>query len=169
MEQERKTPGVSRTRRSVVRDIAGLAFWLVLTFSVAAWAARFTPGDWYQALAKPAWTPPGWIFGPVWTFLYASMAVAAWLIWRLPVVRLFSPALILYVIQLMLNGLWSWLFFGNQLIGYALVDIIALWLAIVATMIVFWKTSGLAGALFVPYALWVTFATALNWRIWTMN
>lgn len=147
--------------------------WIALAISVLLVAAaafigsRFVPGPWYEALVKPAWTPPNAVFGPVWTVLYALMALAAWKIWI--AVRRIDAALIVYGIQLVLNVLWSYLFFGLHRIDWALMDIIALWLAILATLFLFRRRDRLAGLLLVPYLLWVTYAAALNLAIWRLN
>ena len=149
--------------------------WLVLVgliavcFAVAGLGGMATTPnipDWYAGLNKPAWTPPGWVFGPVWTVLYLSMAMAAWLVWRK------GNALVpmtLFAAQLLLNGAWSWLFFGMQNPGLAFVEIVLLWAAILATTIVFWRRSPAAGILFVPYLAWVSFAAVLNFAIWRLN
>lgn len=121
---------------------------------------------WYAGLVKPAWTPPGWIFGPVWSFLYLSMAVAAWLVWRRG--NALVP-LTLFAIQLSFNAAWSWLFFGLHSPGAAFVDVVLLLVAIVATMLAFWLRSTIAGLLFVPYLVWVSFAVVLNFAIWRLN
>ncbi len=143
-----------------------LGAFFIVVFAVAASGAFFTPGDWYAALAKPSWNPPNWLFGPVWTVLYAMIAVSGWLVWQQEHNRL---ALSLYAVQLVLNAAWSWLFFGRHAIGLALADIVLLLLAIVATIVLFWPLSRLAAGLLVPYALWVAFATALNAAIWRLN
>jgi tryptophan-rich sensory protein len=148
------------------RLLPGFVF-LVLTFAVAAVGAQFMPGPWYAALAKPAWTPPGWLFGPVWTVLYVMIAISAWLIW-LKQPRI-SPALALWAAQLALNGVWSWLFFGLERPGLAAIDIVALLIAIGATALAFAPVSRVAALMLVPYALWVSFATALNLSIWRLN
>jgi len=122
--------------------------------------------NWYAGLEKPAWTPPGWIFGPVWSFLYLSMAVAAWLVWRRG--NALVP-LTLFAVQLAFNAAWSWLFFGLYNPGAAFIDVVLLWAAIVATMLVFWFRSTIAGLLFVPYLAWVSFAAVLNFTIWRLN
>ena len=121
---------------------------------------------WYAGLVKPAWTPPGWLFGPVWSFLYLSMAVAAWLVWRRG--NALVP-LTLFAIQLAFNAAWSWLFFGLHSPGAAFIDVVFLWAAIAATMLVFWFRSTIAGLLFMPYLAWVSFATVLNFTIWRLN
>ncbi len=154
---------------------AALLASLLMVAVVAALGARFGPGEWYVELAKPAWTPPGRLFGPVWTLLYLTMAVAAWLVWRQRSGLVgrerdaADAALTAYAIQLLLNAAWSWLFFGRHLIGLALVDIGLLWLAILATTVLFWRVRRIAGLLLVPYLGWVAFASALNLRLWQLN
>lgn len=148
------------------RVVPGLVF-LAATFAVAAIGAQFLPGPWYAALAKPTWTPPGWLFGPVWTVLYVTIAISAWLAWiKQP---RFGPALALWFVQLALNGIWSWLFFGLERPGLAAIDIVVLLAAIVATALAFVRVSRPAALMLVPYVLWVSFATALNLAIWRLN
>lgn len=129
------------------------------------------PGDWYASLAKPAWTPPTWVFGPAWTILYAMMAVAAWRLWRRLGARPRESrrALVLFAVQLALNLSWTPVFFGMQRPDLALVVIFVLWVAIAATIVAAWKACKTAAALLVPYLAWVTFATALNAAIWRLN
>lgn len=125
--------------------------------------------SWYPILAKPSFNPPNWIFGPVWTTLYILMAIAAWLVWRsagLPAAR---TALLLFVLQLALNSVWSLLFFGLHRIDLALIDIVLLLAAIVATTLAFLRHSRVAAWLLVPYLAWVSFATVLNFAIWRLN
>lgn len=155
--------------RRVVLDLVGLVVWLLFSFLIAAFGAQFEPGSWYRQLVRPEWTPPNWLFGPVWTFLYIAMAVAAWLVWCRGGLRRNLVALSVYGLQLVLNGLWSWLFFGQHLIGLALIDIVLLLAAIVITTVLFFKRRILSGVLMLPYALWVSFATALNFQIWRLN
>lgn len=155
--------------RPLSGKIGGLAVWLLLSFIVASFGALFQTGEWYLTIAKPSWTPPGWIFGPVWTLLYIAMAVAAWLVWLEGGWKANRSALSLYVVQLVFNAAWSWLFFGVHTIGGALIDIVILWLLILATLILFRRRRPAAGLLLVPYALWVGFATALNFQIWRLN
>jgi len=149
--------------------IAGLAFFLLLSFLIATSGAAFEPGEWYQTLVKPVWTPPGWIFGPVWTSLYISMALAAWLVWLEGGWRRNRLSLSAYVAQLLLNAAWSWLFFGRNDIGLALIDVVILWLVILATLLLFWRRRPLAGVLMTPYAIWVGFASVLNYQLWRLN
>jgi len=125
--------------------------------------------DWYGQVAKPSWTPPGWLFGPVWTVLYAAMAVAAWLVWRAAGPGAATRALTVFAIQLGLNAIWPLVFFGLRMPGAAFAEIVVLWVAILATVVVFWRAVPAAGLLMVPYLCWVTFAAALNLTIWRMN
>lgn len=145
---------------------------LIVFFALVAVAAlvgtQFGPGPWYAALQKPDWTPPNWLFGPVWTVLYLGIAVAGWQVWRSKAIRVAKPIL-LWLVQILLNGLWSWLFFGLQRPDLALIDIVLLLVTIVGFIASAYKISHLAAGLFVPYALWVAFATALNFTIWRLN
>ncbi|MFM2196772.1 MAG: hypothetical protein RLZZ505_204 [Verrucomicrobiota bacterium] len=127
------------------------------------------PGDWYASLDKPSWNPPGWIFGPVWSALYAMMAVAAWLVWKQGGFAIRRKALGLFLAQLLLNALWTPLFFGMHLPGVAFAEILLLWLAIAATLIVFRSVNRTASWLLVPYLAWVSFAAVLNGTLWRMN
>lgn len=145
-----------------LRSVMGLVGWLLLVAAVAVFGSQFTPGDWYAGLEKPAWNPPSWVFGPVWTLLYIMIAVAAWRVWAKAGWRRAPAALGIFLLQLALNGAWSWLFFGLHEITLALVDIIALWLAIVATILLFRRHDTLATWLLVPYLAWVSFATCLT-------
>lgn len=125
--------------------------------------------DWYPTLAKPAWTPPAWLFGPVWTVLYACIAVAGFLAWRKAGFAGARGTFLLFGVQLVLNAAWSWLFFGLRQPGLAFVEIVVLWAAIAATTVALFRVTMPAGVLFVPYLLWVTFAAALNLAIWRLN
>ena len=150
-------------------DVAGLVVALLASFAVAAFGSRFPPGEWYQALNQPAWTPPDWVFGPVWTVLYVLMAIAAWRVWRLYSFSGAGLALGLFIVQLVLNGLWSFLFFGLRSPGAALVDILLLLVAVAATTVLFWRLDRTAGWLLLPYLVWVAYATTLNAGVWVMN
>jgi translocator protein len=155
--------------RSPARSAVALVVWLALSFSAAAIGGLFMPGDWYAALKKPSWNPPNWIFGPVWTALYTVMAVAAWLVWRRGSFASHRVALSLFLTQLVLNALWSPLFFGLRQPAAAFGDILLLWLSLLATTIAFWRVRLLAGILLAPYLAWVTFASALNFALWMLN
>ncbi len=126
---------------------------------------------WYLTLQKPAWNPPNWIFGPVWTILYGVIGLASWLIWRKREgqEKQARRALSWYGLQLGLNFLWSVIFFGLRRPDLALLEIVILWGAIVVTLLKFVRLDRLAAALMIPYLLWVTFATALNGAIWWLN
>jgi tryptophan-rich sensory protein len=135
------------------------------TGAVASAGAR----DFYGGLAKPAWAPSPLVFGPVWTVLYILMAVAAWLVWRRGGPAAAKVPLALYLFQLALNALWTWLFFRWRLGGWALLEIIVLWLVLLFTVVRFWRVRAAAGALLLPYWAWVTFATALTAATWQRN
>jgi translocator protein len=142
---------------------------LIVCFAVAGVGGLATAPsipNWYAGLAKPSWTPPGWIFGPVWSVLYLCMTVAAWLVWRRGDAVV---PMMLFGIQLFFNAAWSWLFFGLHSPVAAFIDIVPLWTTITATTVLFWRRSTLAGILFVPYLIWVSFAAALNFAIWRLN
>ena len=151
------------------REWLGLGASLILCYGAAAVGAQFTPGDWYAQLTKPDWTPPNGVFGPVWTILYGMMAVAAWLVWKDRGISRARLGLGLFGLQLALNVAWSWLFFGLQRPGTAMVEITLLWAAILATIIAFRRVCQVAGTLLLPYLMWVTFAAALNLEIWRLN
>jgi benzodiazapine receptor len=161
----------ARRRRDGTRlsDWIGLGGWLILTFAAAAIGSRFQPGLWYDQLQKPPWTPPDWLFGPVWTVLYALMAIAAWLVWKERRAVQRPVALGLFGVQLALNVVWSWLFFGLQRPDLALLDIGLLWLAILGTILAFRTVRPVAAWLLVPYLVWVSFAALLNFEIWRLN
>jgi tryptophan-rich sensory protein len=157
---------------SLPKQIIGLVILVLLCLGAAAVGSAATVPrieGWYAALAKPSWTPPNWIFGPVWTVLYIAMAVAAWLVWRQKGWSGTQVPLLLFAAQLALNVAWSWLFFGMKSPGLGFVDILLLWIAIAATLVAFWSRSMVAGLLLVPYLAWVTFAAALNYSIWQLN
>lgn len=152
---------------------AGLAVSLAACFAAAGLGSLFTEpavGTWYAGLRKPAWTPPNWLFGPVWTLLYILMAVAAWLVWR---GRGFTAetttALSVFGAHLVLNALWSILFFGMKRPGAAFAEIILLWCSILAAALLFRRVEPTASWLLAPYLLWVTFAAALNFKVWRLN
>jgi tryptophan-rich sensory protein len=153
------------------KQFLGLVGWLLLSFAAAAIGAvaSVQAADFYQQLAQPSWAPPSPVFGPVWSVLYALMGIAAWLAWREGGWHRQRGVLTLFVIQLALNALWSWLFFGWHRGALALADIVLLWLLIVATVIGFWRLRPLAGALLLPYLCWVSFASALNFAVWHLN
>jgi tryptophan-rich sensory protein len=146
---------------------------LAVTFTPAVIGSLFTRqaiSDWYAYLNKPSFTPPDWLFGPVWTVLYLLMAVSAFLVWQKglanPQVKI---ALALYLLQLILNGLWTPLFFGARLLLVAFCEIVVLWVAIVLTILAFARVSTPAAVLLLPYIGWTSFAAVLNFSIWLLN
>lgn len=151
------------------RDVLGLAGFVLLCFGVEILGgipAVSAVSDFYPSLTKPSWNPPGWVFGPVWTLLFPLVAVAGWLVWREGRAR---TAILLYVLQLALNAAWPWLFFGMRRPDLALLDVVALAAAVLATIVAFSRHSRSAALLLVPYLAWVIFATALNLAIWRLN
>lgn len=152
-----------------IRSVVGLGLWLLLTCGVAVLASLPAPGEWYAALRKPAWTPPGWLFGPVWTALYVMMAFAAWLVWHHGGFAYQGRPLGAYLAQLGLNGLWSWIFFGWQRPGLAFGEILLLAAAVAVTLRLFARVSKPAAWLLAPYLAWLAFAAALNFSIWRLN
>ncbi|MGE3800462.1 MAG: TspO/MBR family protein [Candidatus Kapaibacterium sp.] len=158
------------TTRPFRDSIPSLLFFLLLCAGAAAFGGMFGQGEWYQSLAKPALNPPGWVFGPVWTVLYIMMALAAWLVWRTKgEERPQKIAIGLFILQLIANALWSWFFFGLNDLALALVDILVMNALIIATIFAFARVNKTASMMMVPYWLWVSFATYLNWAILGLN
>jgi len=151
------------------RGTLGLVGWLALSLAAGWVGSRYMPGEWYASLVKPAWNPPAAVFAPVWTVLYVLMGVAAWLTWRRAGLSGAGAALILFVVQLGLNALWSYLFFGLHRPDLAFIDIVVLWLAILIVAALFWREDWRAGALMMPYLAWVGFASCLNFALWQLN
>jgi benzodiazapine receptor len=142
---------------------------VVATAAIGA-IASLDQRDFYDALAKPVWAPAAGIFAPVWTLLYAFMAVAAWIVWRARGgIAHASDAFLLYGAQLLLNALWSWIFFRWHIGALALLEVCALWITILVTLVHFWRIRRSAGLLLLPYLLWVSFATALTAATWRLN
>ncbi|MEV4754284.1 TspO/MBR family protein [Micromonospora sp. NPDC049559] len=153
-----------RGRRSL-RALLGFGAATFAAAAIGAFAVRGTATE-YDTLVRPSWAPPSWLFGPVWTVLYVSIAVAGWLAWQRAG---WGPALWSYAAQLVLNAAWTPIFFGLGRYGLALVDIVALWLLVAATIVLFHRVSRPAAGLLAPYLAWVSFATALNAAIVTLN
>lgn len=151
------------------RALAGLLVFILMCFSVAKIGASFPPGEWYQALNKPAFNPPAWVFAPVWSVLYLLMAFAGWRVWCDGSWHEHRIALTLFVAQLAANGLWSFLFFGQQRLDLAMINLVVLWILIALTAVRFVKTSRLAAWLMLPYLAWVTFAGVLNASLLALN
>jgi tryptophan-rich sensory protein len=158
-------------RMSRLTEILGLAGWLAATFATGAvgGVASVNAPSFYGQLVQPAWAPPAWLFGPVWSVLFVLMAVSAWLVWRKHGFRGAGVALGLFVAQLLANALWSWLFFGWQQGAMAFIEIIVLWVLIAATLRAFWRLHRVAALLLMPYLAWVSFAAALNLALWRLN
>ena len=161
------------TRRPQLKSILVLVLFLLVSFAVAAFGTVTTIGSvdgWYASAAKVAWNPPNWIFGPMWTALYVMMAFAAWRLWR---VRTTKPAartlLVLWFVQLGLNCAWSFLFFGLRSPTSGLIDIVPLLGVLIWIGVRLWTVDRLVATLWIPYILWVSFATALNTSIWLRN
>ncbi len=145
--------------------------WILIAFMPAATAMFVDTGLWYAALNRPAWTPPSWVFGPVWTLLYLLMGIAAWRVW---VRHGFGDgrariALVLFLVHLIFNAAWTWLFFGLHMLTAAAIEIVILWAMILILTALFWKRDRIAGALLLPYLLWVTYAATLSIGFAIMN
>lgn len=169
---ERMTGDTVSPHRPRGRDLLGLVGFLVLCLVVSAIGGAVTAtsvGTWYQTLQKPSFNPADWVFAPVWTVLYILMAIAGWRIWRLRRTRASRIALLVFALQLGLNLAWSFIFFGFQMIGLALAEILILLFAIMVTTVLFWRIDRVAGLLFVPYLAWVAYATLLNGALWVLN
>jgi len=153
------------------RTLIGLVAWLLTSFAAGAAGglASAGSGSFYLALERPPWAPPAWLFGPVWTVLYVLIGLAAWRVWRRWGFAGARAALGLYLVQLVLNGLWTWLFFAWRRGALAFAEIVVLLVLIVATAAAFWRRDRLAGALLLPYLAWVGFAAVLTWSVWQRN
>lgn len=151
---------------------AGLVAFIVLCLGAGGLGAIATTPEiptWYQDLVKPSWNPPAYLFGPVWTALFVMMAIAGWLVWKPRGFTQAAVPLTLFGSQLVLNVAWSWIFFGAHQPGWAFLEIIVLWLAILATTAAFFRSDKTAGWLMIPYLAWVSFASVLNFTIWRLN
>ncbi|MGV8922046.1 MAG: TspO/MBR family protein [Thermomonas sp.] len=152
-------------------SLLGLIGWLALCFAASAIgaAASMQAETFYAGLIQPEWAPPPSVFGPVWMVLYALMGIAAWMVWRVGGFIRNGNALSIFIVQLGVNALWSWLFFAWHKGAWAFADIALLWLLILAVILDFWRVRPLAGALLLPYLAWVSFAAALNFEVWQLN
>lgn len=153
------------------KQVIGLIGWLLVTFMAAGIGsiASSKAGTFHQQLIRPEWTPPAWIFAPVWMTLYLLISIAAWLVWRVQGFRATRIALSLYIIQLAINALWTWLFFVWRLGEIAFIEIIILWILILCTLIAFWRVRIINGVLLIPYLAWVSFASVLTYATWKLN
>lgn len=152
----------------MTETVLGLGVFLAVNFIAASSGAIFGPGDWYERLRKPSWVPPNWAFPVVWSILYMANAVSGWLIWEAGGPAM-VPALSVYVFSLLLNALWSALFFGLKRIDWAMAEVTALWLSILAVFLMFLPLDVTAALLQIPYLIWVTIAAALNLRMLQLN
>ena len=159
---------MSERSRSIYALFAAVGICLVVGIAASVVTASSIK-DWYPLLEKPSWTPPNWLFGPVWSALYVMMGVAAWLVWRDSTGTVQRRVLLIFASQLILNCIWSFLFFGLRSPGWAVLEIVLLWSMIVVTMFSFAKINRLAAGLLVPYVVWVSFAAALNFAVWNLN
>ena len=158
-------------RNLAVKQGLGLVVWRLVTFAAGAVGglASIDATSFYAQLVQPAWAPPAWLFGPVWSALYVCMGISAWLVWRRHGFAAARTALQLYAAQLVFNALWSWLFFAWHLGAMALADIAVLWLLIAATFVMFRRLHRIAALLLLPYLAWVSFAAVLNYTVWRLN
>ena len=157
----------------LTRKFPGLVLSIMMALLAGGIGSFFTMTEiptWYAMLIKPTISPPNWLFGPVWTTLYILMGTAAWLMWRAAAPSVDKRrALALYVFQLILNALWSIIFFGMHALGVAFVELLILWSMIVVLIVLFMRISRPAGWLLVPYLAWVSFAGILNLMLWVLN
>lgn len=146
-----------------------LVGFILANIATASSGAIFSPGAWYERLAKPSWQPPGYLFGPVWAVLYAMIAVSGWLVWSEAGWAGAALPLTVYALNLVLNAAWSGIFFGLRRMGLAAVEMVGLWTSIVALIALFWPINQWAAIVLIPYLLWVSFAFVLNVTIWKLN
>ena len=154
------------------KQAIGLIVFIVVCLGAGGLGAIATTPEidgWYKTITKPTWNPPDYVFGPVWTTLFITMAIAGWLVWKPAGFKAVMVPLSLFGIQLVLNVAWSWVFFGLHQPGWAVIEIIVLWAVILATTVTFFRSSKVAGWLMVPYLAWVSFASVLNFVIWRLN
>ncbi len=159
------------TSMPLTKQILGLFGWLAVTFGAAAVGATVSAsaGNFYRDLSRPGWAPPAWVFAPVWSALYLLMGIAAWVVWREHGFRYARFALSLFLIQLVANALWTWLFFVWHQGALAVIEILILWALILATAIAFWRVQSVAAVLLIPYLAWVAFASVLAFAEWQRN
>jgi len=160
---------ISKQGPGILRDLGLLVVCLLIVYAAAAIGAvaSLNAPAFYASLARPGWAPLASVFGPVWTLLYSLMGIALWRVWRSP--SRHAPAIALFLVQLVLNALWSWLFFYWHLGAPAFAWIVVLLAMIMATMVTFWRVNRVAALLLVPYLGWVAFASILTWSIWRAN
>jgi benzodiazapine receptor len=147
-------------------NILSLLVFLAICFVAAGSGALYSPGPWYKSLKRPSWTPPDWAFPVVWTILYIMIAIAGWLVWKADG---FGSALAVWSANIVVNALWSYFMFGRKNIALALADVALLWLLTAAFIVIANGVDETAGWLFVPYLVWVSIASALNFEVWRLN
>jgi benzodiazapine receptor len=152
-----------------IASLVALLGFIAASILAATTGAVFRPGQWYEQLSKPFWRPPNGLFPPTWAVLYLTIAVSGWLVWRVASLSSAVLPLTIYFLQLGLNAAWSPIFFGMRRPDLAFLEILALWAAIVATVIAFYPIHAVAAWLLLPYLAWVTFAAALNFSVWRLN
>jgi len=152
----------------MVQRYASLAVFLLVVVTAAWMGSSFEAGEWYEAITKPAWTPPPWVFAAAWSVLYVLMALAMWLVWESGHGNRLG-ALIIWLVQLVFNVAWPWLFFGLHRSGFAMAELALLIGLVILCIKAFSSASGVAALLLVPYLLWLVFALALNFSIWTLS
>lgn len=154
------------------KGMAGLILWVAVCLGaglIGSLSTASAVSTWYAELRKPGWTPPGWVFGPVWTTLYVLMGIAGWLVWRKAGFSGAPWAILLFALQLAFNAAWSGIFFGMRRFDLAFIEIVMLWVLILATAIAFWRHDPRSAVLLLPYLAWVSYASALNYAIWRLN
>lgn len=154
------------------QSVVSLILWVTVCLGaglIGSMSTGAAVATWYAELTKPSWTPPNWLFAPVWTTLYIMMGVAAWIVWRKVGFSGAPYAILIFGIQLIFNAAWSGLFFGMRRFDLAFIEIVVLWLLILATAIAFWRHDARASLLLLPYLAWVSYASALNFAIWRLN
>jgi benzodiazapine receptor len=158
-------------KRDLKSDLPSLAVWLLITFAAGALGAVATSQapEFYQGLMQPSWAPPSWLFGPVWSTLYVLMGIAVWLVWRSREAASGHGPYVLYVVQLVANALWSWIFFAWHRGQWAFIEVLVLLALIIATMFSFARINRSAAWLLAPYAAWTAFASLLTYTVWQLN
>ncbi len=149
--------------------MVALGGWILLSMLAGVSGGVARPDAWYDGIRKPRWNPPHWVFAPAWTVLYVTMGVAAWMVWSRREEAAVGLALGLFVVQLLFNSAWSWIFFRFRRMDLAFYELVVMWLLVLATLLAFWSIRPAAGQLLVPYLLWVTFAGYLNLTLWRLN
>lgn len=154
---------------STVQSFIELGLCLVICLAAAVFGILFVPGEWYETMSKPSWTPPDHVFSWIWSALYIMMGSAVWIVWRQRRSTEITLPITVFTLQLFLNALWAFLFFGLHRLDLALIDAGLLLIVLTVAVIVFWKINALAGIFLIPYYLWMFFAVYLNYTVWRLN